>query len=190
MRSNYIILKVAWKLDIAFSQKMTFWVKIEREGAFQDFSHVFFHSLFKSLQLWRWSQVWSAQEILTFYHNYFGRSTHLNVLAMLLYKCTGVNKLFSCTIQWGIQFNVLMSVNERCSQTTTDKMLKFLEQVDIGFIFKTNNFKIEKGIKLAKNLEKRPHTKFWPKTSIFEKTQCPSFMQPPKIGTLTSFTYI
>ena len=36
MRSENLILKVAWKLDIAFSQKLTFLVKIGYEGAFQD----------------------------------------------------------------------------------------------------------------------------------------------------------
>ena len=63
----------------------------------------------------------------------------------------------SCTIQW---WHPNERSNERCGQTTTDKMLKFLEQVQLGFIFTAVNFKITKGRKLAKNLEKRPRAQF------------------------------
>ena len=55
-------------------------------------------------------------------------------------------------------------------------MLKFLEEVKLGFIFTPVHFKIVKEKDLAKNLEKRPRTQFWPKMSIFEKMQRPIFM--------------
>ena len=40
------------------------------------------------------------------------------------------------------------------------KMLKFLEEVKLGFIFTPVHFKIAKEKNLAKNLEKRPRAQF------------------------------
>ena len=54
----------------------------------------------------------------------------------------------------GIQLNVLMCIVDK---TTGDKMLKFLEEVKLGFIFTPAHLKIGKEKDLAKNLEK-PHT--------------------------------
>ena len=68
----------------------------------------------------------------------------------------GVNKLFLCTIQW---WHPNECSNEHCSQTTDDKMLKFLE-VKLGFIFTPVHFKIAKEKDLVKNLEKRPPAQF------------------------------
>ena len=50
--------------------------------------------------------------------------------------------------------------NEHYSQTTDDKMLKFLKEVKLVIIFPPVHFKIAKKKDLAKNLEKRPHTQF------------------------------
>ena len=50
-------------------------------------------------------------------------------------------------------------------------MLKFLEEVKLGVIFTPVHFKIAKEKDLTKNLEKRPPAQFWPKMSIFKKTQ-------------------
>ena len=69
-------------------------------------------------------------------------------------------------------------------------MLKFLEEVKLGFIFTPVNFKILKEKYLAKNLEMCPRAQFWPKMSIFKKTQRPIFMELSKISILSTFTYI
>ena len=69
----------------------------------------------------------------------------------------GVNKLFLCIIQW---WHPNGCSNEHCSQTTDDKMLKFLEEVKLGFIFTPVYFKIAKENYLVKNLEKCPHAQF------------------------------
>ena len=76
---------------------------------------------------------------------------------MLLFKCMVVNELFLRTIQW---WHPNECSNEHCSQTTDDKMLKFLEEVKLGFIFIPVYFKIAKETDLAKNLEKRPRAQF------------------------------
>ena len=59
-------------------------------------------------------------------------------------------------------------------------MLKYLEEVKLGFISTPVHFKVVKEKDLAKNLEKRPRAQFWPKMSIFKKTQCPIFMKLSK----------
>ena len=60
----------------------------------------------------------------------------------------GVNELYLRTIQW---WHPIECYNEHCRQTTGDKMLKFLEEVKLGFIFTLVHLKIAKEKDLAKN---------------------------------------
>ena len=86
---------------------------------------------------------------------------------MLLFKCMGVNKLFLCTIQW---WHPNECSNERCRQTTDDRMLKFLEKVKLGFIFIPVYFKIAKGKKTCeKSWKNALPLNFHPKCQFLRK---------------------
>ena len=75
-------------------------------------------------------------------------------------------------------------------QSKYDRKLKFCNLVVLAMIFSATNLEIKRNWKLAQNLKKRPHAQFWPKTSIFTKTQYPIFLALSNIGILTSFTHI
>ena len=87
----------------------------------------------------------------------------------------------------GIQMNVLMSIVDK---PYDDKMLKFIDEVKLGFIFTLVYFKIAKEKYLAKNLEKPTRGQFWPKMLIFKKTQRPIFMKLSQVSILSTFKYI
>ena len=79
----------------------------------------------------------------------------------------GVKELFLCTIQW---WHPKECSNEHCGQTADDKMIKFLEEAKLGFIYTPVHFKIAKERDLVKNYEKRPRAQYRPKVPIFKKT--------------------
>ena len=78
----------------------------------------------------------------------------------------GVNELFLCTIQW---WHPNECSNEHCGQTTDDKMLKFLEEVKLRFIFTPVHFKIAKENILQKILKSALTLNFDPKCPFLKK---------------------
>ena len=115
------------------------------------------------------------------------------VLLWMLLTCSYSNAQgstnFSC-VQFNVHCYPNWRSNERCGQTAPDKMLKFLERVKLEVASINGNLKTALVWKPAQNLEKRPYAQFWPKMSIFKKTQYPIFMHLSKEYFLTSFECI
>jgi hypothetical protein len=61
--------------------------------------------------------------------------------------------------------------NECCGKTKRDKKVKILEHVILKIIFMLRDKKIASEKQFSRNQVKRPHTQFWYKTAIFEKTK-------------------
>ena len=79
----------------------------------------------------------------------------------------GFNELFLGTIQW---WHLNECYNEHCRQTADDDILKFLEEVNLEFIFTPVHFIIAKKKKiLRKILESALTLKFGPKYQFLRK---------------------
>ena len=68
-----------------------------------------------------------------------------------IFKCTGINKLSLFTIQWEHAMNIVMDAVEKLLM-----ILKFIEQVKLGFSFIAVNLNSEKK-KTAQYVKKWPH---------------------------------
>ena len=167
-----------WKLHeswtLRFLENWHFRSKLSVRALFKILRRVSHLTLFLSSQWWSQHQVRGTQEIWVFYQMRFARNAHLNAdLDTTINLYTG-NVCWPLCIWMGASKEYS---KEYYGQTNCDKLLKFLEHVDLVIFFTAVQFKKVSGRKFAKNLEKRTGRAWiWPKKSIFKKTQSSIFM--------------